>query len=127
MPSGDKFREFPEQAQKAILDGFREEQDHRRKWLEAQQRNDHELNLLRQRHAFVLRAMGMGFGCILVLSTLSGGVWLIHTGATPSGVAIILAGVAGLIGTAIYGHKARTVLSKDQGEEARQQTSRLPG
>lgn len=107
LPSGEKFKEFPEPAQKAILDAFQSEQDHRREWIKTQQHNDHELNLLRQRHAFRLRGAGMFAGFVLVLAALGSGVWLIHTGATPEGVGVILAGVATLVGTAIYGHRAR--------------------
>jgi hypothetical protein len=67
LPSGDKLKEFPEPAQKAILGAFQAEQDHRREWIKTQQGNDHELNLLRQRHAFILRGAGMrSFSCSLL-------------------------------------------------------------
>lgn len=120
LPSGAQFKEFPEPAQKAILDAFQSEQEHRREWIKTQQRNDHELNLLRQRHVFALRGAGMLAGFVLVLASLGSGVWLIHTGATPEGVGVILAGVATLIGTAIYGHKARNSRSHHPKEPAEQ-------
>lgn len=37
LPSAEKFKEFPEEAQKTIIAAFRIEQQHRHQWLSAQQ------------------------------------------------------------------------------------------
>ena len=120
LPSGEKFKEFPEPAQKAILEAFQAEQQHRREWIRTQQHHDHELNLLRQRHTFQFRMASLADGFFLVIASLAGGVWLIHSGTTPYGVGVILVGAAGLIGTGI---RARGVqggpVSKEEPSEPR--------
>jgi uncharacterized membrane protein len=107
LPSAEKFKEFPEEAQKSILAAFRIEQQHRHQWLSAQQTNDHALNMLRQRHAFWSRVLGLIAGVVLVLASFACGVWLIQMGQPLWGVACFIGSVAGLIGTAVYGHIAR--------------------
>jgi hypothetical protein len=44
----------------------------------------------------------------LVVAALAFSAWLIHMGQTIWGVAFLIASIGGLIGTAIYGHKARS-------------------
>lgn len=109
LPSAEKFKEFPEEAQKAILAAFRIEQQHRNQWLSTQQRNDHELNMLRQMHAFWIRLFGLVAIIVLVVASLGFGAWLIQMKETAWGVALILGSVATLIGTAIYGQRARSM------------------
>jgi uncharacterized membrane protein len=109
LPSADKFKDFPPEAQQAILAAFRIEQTHRHQWVTNQQAHDHELNMLRQKHAFIIRVLGLIAALAIVLVSLGFGAWLIQMGQTIWGVAILLASIAGLIGTAIYGHKARNV------------------
>jgi hypothetical protein len=46
---------------------------------------------------------------VIVLASLGFSAWLIQMGQTIWGVAVLIASVGGLIGTAIYGHKARNV------------------
>lgn len=54
LPSAEKFKEFPPEAQQAILAAFRIEQSYRHQWMSNQQANDHALNVLRQRHVFLV-------------------------------------------------------------------------
>jgi uncharacterized membrane protein len=117
LPSADKFKEFPPEAQQAILAAFRIEQTHRHQWLGQQQANDHALNILRQKHAFWTRMVGIIAGVFLVATALGFSVWLIQMGQAIWGVAILIASVAGLIGTAIYGHKARFVPTQEPGSD----------
>jgi uncharacterized membrane protein len=109
LPSADKFKEFPPEAQQAILAAFKVEQTHRHEWVTNQQANDHALNILRQKHAFQIRVLGLGAALVIVLASLGFSAWLIQMGQTIWGVAVLIASVGGLIGTAIYGHKARNV------------------
>ena len=109
LPSADKFKEFPPEAQQAILAAFRIEQTHRHQWVTNQQGNDHALNMLRQKHAFLIRVFGLGAALAIVVASLGFAAWLIQMGQTIFGVAVLLASVGALIGTAIYGHKARSV------------------
>jgi TRAP-type C4-dicarboxylate transport system substrate-binding protein len=45
LPSADKFKAFPAEAQKAILTAFEREQIERHLWLKNQQANEHTLNM----------------------------------------------------------------------------------
>jgi uncharacterized membrane protein len=108
LPSAEKFNAFSEEAQKTILAAFRVEQQHRHNWMTTQQKQNHELNLLRQRHAFITRIVGMIIMLALTITIMGFGVWLVSAGATGWGASLIIASAAGLIGTAIYGHKARS-------------------
>jgi uncharacterized membrane protein len=89
LPSAEKFKEFPTEAQQAILAAFRIEQTHRHQWLTNQQGNDHELNILRQKHAFWFRVIGIIAGVVLVVAALGFSAWLIHLGQTAWGVAFL--------------------------------------
>jgi hypothetical protein len=89
-----------------------------------QQANNHALNMLRQKHAFWIRVLGLIAIVILVLASFGCGVWLIEIGQTMWGVALFIGSVAGLIGTAIYGHNARSAPSQES-EEA-EQASKAP-
>ena len=106
LPAADKFKAFPEEAQKAILAAFALEQKDRHEWLKEQQKIDFELNSKAQSFNFYWRLAGMITGTIIVIATLYFGVSLIKAGASSTGVAMIIATIATLIGTAIYGHRA---------------------
>jgi hypothetical protein len=108
LPSADKFKAFPPEAQKAILVAFEREQIERHRWLANQQTNEHALNMQSERHFFVWKMAGLIGGVVLALGVLGSGAWLVAHGASTIGTATIIAAVAGLVGTAIYGHKANT-------------------
>ena len=108
LPPADKYTAFPEEAQKAILVGFSLEQKNRHEWLKEQQRIDFKLNSRAQGFNFFWRLAGMIIGATIIIFTMYFGVNLIKAGASASGVAMIIAAIATLIGTAIYGHKATT-------------------
>ena len=93
LPSADKFKEFPPEAQQAILAAFRVEQTHRHQWVTNQQANDHALNILRQKHAFQIRVLGLGAALVIVLASLGFSAWLIQMGQTIWGVAVLIASV----------------------------------
>lgn len=117
LPSAEKFKAFPPEAQQTILATFRIEQQHRHQWMTNQQANNHALNMLRQKHAFLFRALGLIAGVVLVLSAFACGLWLVQLGQAILGVACFIVSVATLIGTAIYGHRARSMPSQEPQED----------
>lgn len=106
LPPADKFNGFPPDAQKALLTAFRTEQIQRHTWLQTQQQNDHALNMRVQSNDFRLRVAGLVCATVLALTVLLIGAWLIYGGAPAVGVSLLMTAVAGLVGTAVYGHKA---------------------
>ena len=106
LPPAERFIAFPPEAQKAILDAFQREQMERHSWLKNQQANDHALNMLEQKHYFTWRLSGTLVGGLLTISTITLGAWLVGHGAGATGVSMMIVATAGLIGTAIYGHKS---------------------
>ena len=106
LPPAERFTAFPPEAQKAILDAFQREQMERHAWLKNQQANEHALNLLDQKHYFIWRLSGTLIGGFLTLGTIALGAWLVAHGAGATGVSMMIVAAAGLVGTAIYGHKA---------------------
>jgi hypothetical protein len=76
--------------------------------------------MLRQRHAFWTRVLGICAIIVIVAAALGFGAWLIQMRETAWGVALILGSVATLVGTAIYGHKARSMPSREPQEGAPQ-------
>lgn len=107
LPSADKFNAFPEPAQEAILAGFRAEQAERHAWLQRQQKNEHELNMGAQRWAGTVQVLGLLSGVAIVGTILWGGIILLKAGASSGGIALIVTALAGLVGTAVYGHRAK--------------------
>jgi uncharacterized membrane protein len=107
LPSADKFRAFPPEAQIAILEGFKKEQQERHAWLKTQQSNEHELNIQGQRHYFYWRLTGTIFGGLLAILTIGMGAWLVAHGASATGVGMMLVAAATIIGSAVYGHKTK--------------------
>jgi len=107
LPPAEKFAAFPPEAQKAILLAFEREQVERHTWLKNQQTYDHRLNLQESNHFFVLRICGTICGTVLALTALLTGAWLVRSGASILGAAILIAAAAGLVGTAVYGHRAK--------------------
>jgi hypothetical protein len=108
LPPAEKFKEFPPEAQKAILDAFRTEQIQRHSWLRTQQHNDHELNTQTAGNYFKWRMTGLICATLLALAVFAIGAILVLFGAPAIGVATIVTAVAGLVGTAVYGHHVLT-------------------
>jgi hypothetical protein len=107
LPDAEKFKAFPPEAQKAILVAFEREQIERHSWLKNQQANEHKFNIQSERHYFCWKMAGVFGGLILAVTALLTGAWLVRHGASIIGTAIMMAAIAGLVGTAIYGHKAK--------------------
>ncbi len=114
LPSAEKFKAFPPEAQKAILTAFEREQIERHAWLKNQQANEHQLNLQSGRHFFIWRLTGTIAGAVLAISALVAGAWLVKNGASAVGAMFIILAVAGLVGTAIYGHRAQKIASQEE-------------
>jgi hypothetical protein len=108
LPPAEKFNEFPPDAQKAILEAFKTEQLQRHTWLRNQQHNDHQLNALIQNNYFKWRIAGLICATLLSLAVFAIGAILVLYGAPVIGVATLVGAVAGLVGTAIYGHRIST-------------------
>jgi uncharacterized membrane protein len=106
LPAADKFAAFPPEAQKAILLAFNKEQNQRHEWLRTQQKIDHDLNTRSQLFNFFWKISGMVSGVIIILAMIGFGVYLIKIGASAFGVSMIISAIAGLVGTAVYGHRA---------------------
>lgn len=103
LPSPDKFKAFPPDAQKVILDAFQNETAQRHEWIRSQQANDHELNLASESHYFAWRMTGTIGGAILSISLLVGGIWLVKNGASAIGAASMLLSISTVVLAAIYG------------------------
>lgn len=106
LPSAEKLVAFPPEAQKAILVAFEREQVERHAWLKTQQANEHAFNMQSGRHFFYWKIAGIIGGVILALGALGSGAWLVGHGCSIVGTAVMMFAIAGLVGTAIYGHKA---------------------
>lgn len=117
LPSADKLRAFPEDAQTAILEAFRAEQSERHKWLQQQQKNEHQLNMGSQRWAGSVQVLGLLAGVLIISTILYGGIVLLKTGASAGGISLIITAIAGLVGTAVYGHRAKGHGSQARAEE----------
>ena len=115
LPPAEKFNAFQPEAQKAILIAFRNEQQSRHAWLKQQQSNDHELNTRSQAFRFISAVAGTVAAAAIVIILLVGGIWLLKVGISAYGVALILAAIGGVVGTAVYGHNANRV-SSSQGQ-----------
>ena len=122
LPPAEKFNEFPPEAQKAIIEAFKTEQLQRHSWLRNQQNYDHQLNTTIQNNFFKWRMAGTVCATILSLSVFIIGALLVLYGAPAIGVATLVLAVAGLVGTAIYGHhvSAAGQTSKPQEQSQRQ-------
>jgi len=114
LPSADKFKAFPPEAQAAILAAFEREQTERHAWLKQQQHNDHDLNKQSNRNYFYWRIAGTICGTLIVLATLISGAWLVKNGASGIGVFLLIAAIGGIIGTAIYGRTAAVKQNSSQ-------------
>jgi hypothetical protein len=106
LPPADRFNEFPPEAQKALLEAFKTEQLQRHRWLHTQQHHDHELNKQAQANYFRWRMAGLRWGGIVAMTVLLIGAWMVYIGAPVIGVSMLIGAVAGLVGTAVYGHRA---------------------
>ena len=125
LPPADKFKEFPPEAQKAILVAFDREQIERHGWLKNQQAYDHQLNVQSESHFFIWRMTGAIAGAVLAIVTLLAGAWLVKNGATGIGATSMILAAASLVGTAIYGHRALSVINPKGAEpETPEQISR---
>lgn len=118
LPSAEKFKAFPPEAQKAILAAFEREQMERHAWLKNQQANEHELNLQSGRQYFIWRLTGTIAGAVLAISSLVAGAWLVKNGASAIGAMFMILAVAGLVGTAIYGHRAQKIATQAEPADA---------
>ena len=105
LPPAEKFNAFPAEAQRAILSAFDREGIARHEWLKTQQKNEHEFNMQGGRHFFIWRMSGAIMGGILAITFLIGSIILVKSGASVIGIAMMLTAMAGIVGTAIYGHK----------------------
>lgn len=106
LPDAEKFNGYPPEAQTALLVGFRTEQLQRHGWLSKQQDNDFRLNFRSIQQDFWMRLCGLFCALILALVFLRSGAQLILHGASAIGVVMLVGAISGLVGTAIYGHKA---------------------
>jgi hypothetical protein len=106
LPAAEKFTAFPADAQKVILAAFEREQIERHVWLKKQQSNEHDFNMQSGRHFFYWKIAGVIGGLILALGALGTGAWLVSRGCSVVGTSLLIFAIAGLVGTAIYGHKA---------------------
>ena|SRR5437867_921802 len=109
VSEAEKFKAFPPEAQKAILIAFDREQTERHAWLKTQQKNDHEFNLQSEKHFSVWKMTGTIAGFTIIVLAMFFGVWLIKSGASAFGASLIITAIAGLIGTAVYGHYAKSI------------------
>ena len=118
LPDANKFKAFPPEAQKAILIAFEKEQTERHLWLKNQQMNEHLLNMQNGKHFFVWKLSGLAGGVLLSIVIFVTGAWLVAHGASTIGIAAMITTVAGLVGTAVFGHKSKGSESKDSDESA---------
>jgi hypothetical protein len=109
LPSADTYNAFPPEAQKALLEAFKFEQMQRHTYLRNQQQNDHELNQQTAGNYFKLRVAGLFCASILTLAILAAGIFLVKIGASLLGFAMLVTAIAGLIGTAVWGHRSKTI------------------
>lgn len=107
MPDASKFNAFPEEAQRAILTAFRAEQIERHNWLKRQQENEHALNIGSQSWNGRIQLAGLLAAVVIISIILIGGIYLLKAGASAAGIATMLTALAALIGTAVYGHRAK--------------------
>ena len=107
LPDAEKFKAFPPEAQRAILDAFKLEQMERHAWLKNQQANEHCLNMQSGRHNFRWRVVGTVCGMVVLLAALGFGSWLIKNGASGAGVFLLIVAVGTMIGSAIYGQSQK--------------------
>jgi len=114
LPSAEKFKEFPPEAQQAILDAFKKEQAERHVWLKNQQTNEHALNMQTGRHYYRWRMSGTVCGTVIVIASLGFGSWLVAHGASAIGVFLMLLGIGAMVTAAIWG-AAPTNTPEDKG------------
>ncbi len=79
----------------------------RNDYLDGMCQKDHRVSRMRaQSNDFRLRIAGLVCATVLAFTFLLIGAWLIYGGAPAVGVSLLVTAVAGLVGTAVYGHKA---------------------
>ena len=120
LPAAEKLSAFSPEAQNAILVAFSREQIERHAWLKKQQANDHQYNMQSEKHFFYWKISGVVGGIILALGALLTGAWLVTHGCSAVGTTMMIIAVAGLVGTAIYGHKSKQISNQQETAEARQ-------
>lgn len=127
LPSAEKFKAFPPEAQKVILAAFEREQIERHGWLKNQQGYEYRLNMEYNHEHFVLRLTGTITASILALALLLVGAWLVRSGSSSVGVAAIIAAVGGVVGTAVYGrrHSQSTPQPKSEPAESKPEESEV--
>jgi hypothetical protein len=108
LPDPDKFKAFPESAQKVILDCVVKEQSARHGWMDKQQSNEHQINLANGRYYFWWKIIGATGGFLLALSALTIGYFLIKNGCSAMGAGFLVTAVGGLVAVAIWGQKQKT-------------------
>jgi hypothetical protein len=118
LPSAEKYKAFPPEAQAAILEAFKIEQSERHAWLRSQQSNEHALNMQSGRHYYQWRTFGTGCGAIIVIAALGFGSWLVKNGASGVGVFLMLVAIGGMVGSAIYGHNANNAPTEQNEQPA---------
>jgi len=120
LPPADRFNAFPPEAKQAIIAAFTTEQLQRHTWLRNQQHNDHQLNTLIQNNYFKWRIAGLVCGTLLALAVFAIGAILVLFGAPIIGIATLVTAIAGLVGTAIYGHHIMTTPSSNSSPDDNQ-------
>lgn len=118
LPPAEKFKAFPPEAQKAILEAFQREQAERHSWLKNQQANEHALNMQSGRHYYRWRLSGTVCGTAIVIAALGFGSWLVAHGASAAGVSLMLAAIGGMIGAAIWGSGTTQTSSEKNKQES---------
>ena len=116
LPSAEKFKDFPPEAQKAILAAFDREQAERHLWLRNQQSNEHALNMQSGRHYYRWRIAGTVCGSLVVIASLGFGSWLVANKASGVGVFLMLIGIGSMVGAAIWGGGKNDKSENDAGD-----------
>lgn len=118
LPNPETFKAFTPEAQKAILSALEKEQAARHAWMEKQQANEHQFNMMSGRYFFWWKMAGTIGGFFLALGAIGAGCYLIKSGCSYAGVGVIFTAVAALVGTAIWGQKqAKTEQQSEQTDE----------
>ena len=99
------------------------------KMAEEQERHRHQIEARVVRSNTFAQTAGVIFGFILALIAIAGGIWLAYFGKSGAGLTTIIAAVAGLVATFIYGkHEQRRELSRKSAplEEAAEKSRSKP-
>lgn len=106
-PPPDILKEYPDEVTTSLVKLTEKEQVSRHAFGEKEQAHRHEFNESNLRSVTTLRIIGMVCGTVLALTTIISGAILLANDKGLLGFGVLLMAGAGLVGTAIYGHKAK--------------------